>query len=63
MQEEIQSMLTKSAIEETTPKGDGFLSTVFLVPKKDGGQRPVINLKSLNRFAHTEHFKMEGTMS
>ena len=24
------------------------------------GQRPVINLKSLNRFVHTEHFKMEG---
>ena len=32
----------------------------LLVPKKDGGQRPVINLKSLNRFVHTEHFKMEG---
>ena len=37
-----------------------FLSTVFLVPKKDGVQRPVINLKSMNRFVHTEHFKMEG---
>jgi hypothetical protein len=33
---------------------------VFLVLKKDGGQRPVINLKGLNRFIHTEHFKMEG---
>ena len=60
LKEEIQSMITKSAIEETTPKGHGFLSTVFPVPKKDGGQRPVINLKSLNRFVHTEHFKMEG---
>jgi len=38
-------MRTKSTIEETTPKGHGFLSTVFLVPKKDGGQRAVINLK------------------
>ena len=60
LQEEIQSMITKNAIEETTPKGHGFLSTVFLVPKKDEGQRPVINLKSVNRFVHTEHFKMEG---
>ena len=60
LQEEIQSMITKNAIEETTHKGHGFLSTVFLVPKKDEGQRPVINLKSVNRFVHTEHFKMEG---
>lgn len=60
MQQEIQSMLQKHAIEETTPRGRGFLSTIFLVPKKDGGQRPVINLKSLNKFVYTEHFKMEG---
>ena len=60
MQQEIQSMLEKHAIEETTPRGHGFLSTIFLVPKKDGGQRPVINLKSLNKFIYTEHFKMEG---
>ena len=31
-----------------------------MVPKKDGGQRPVINLKHLNRFVKSEHFKMEG---
>ena len=28
--------------------------------KKDGGQRPVINLKGLNQFLKAEHFKMEG---
>ena len=33
---------------------------LFLVPKKDGGQRPDINLKSLNSFVDTPHFKMEG---
>lgn len=60
MQEEIEGMLEKQAIEETTARGRGFISTIFLVPKKDGGQRPVINLKALNGFVHTEHFKMEG---
>jgi len=33
---------------------------MFIIPKKDGGQRPVINLKHLNHFVKAEHFKMEG---
>ena len=33
---------------------------LFLIPKKDGGQRPVINLKVLNNFVSKKHFKMEG---
>ena len=60
MHQEIQSMLEKHAIEETTPREHGFLSTISQVPNKDGGQRPVINLKSLNKFVYTEHFKMES---
>ena len=39
---------------------EGFHPTVFLVLKKEGGQRPVINLKELNKFIRTQHFKMEG---
>ena len=42
------------------PVEAGFLSNIFLVPKKDGGQRQVINLKALNQLVNTEHFKMEG---
>ena len=37
-----------------------FYSSLFLVPKKDGGMRPVINLKCLNEFVAPQHFKMEG---
>ena len=59
---EIQEMLQKGAIHmvppsQTTP---GYLSSLFLVPKKGGGQRPVVNLKPLNQFLPYEHFQMEG---
>ena len=36
------------------------MSTIFLVPQKGGGQRPVVNLRALNQFLSYEHFKMEG---
>lgn len=29
--------------------GQGFYSTYFLIPKKDGGLRPILNLKGFNR--------------
>ena len=57
---EVKELLQKGAVSPVTPQGEGFYSSLFLVPKKDGGQRPVINLKALNKFVRTEHFKMEG---
>ena len=61
VQNEIAKLCSKGAVTELTaiPVG-GFLSTLFLVPKKDGGVRPVVNLKSLNTFVEVPHFKMEG---
>ena len=52
--------LAKGAVIETQPAQEGFVSQIFLVEKKEGGQRPVINLKALNTFFKHEHFKMEG---
>jgi hypothetical protein len=60
MQAEIQSMLDKLAISREEDNSESFYSQMFLVPKKDGRQRPVINLKRLNQSVKTEHFKMEG---
>ena len=60
MQAEIQSMIDKQAISRTEDSSESFYSQMFLVPKKDGRQRPVINLKRLNQSVKTEHFKMEG---
>ena len=40
-------MLEKQAIKLVQPSKDQFLSTLFLVTKKDAGYRPVINLKKV----------------
>ena len=42
------------------PNQREFVSQIFLVPKKDRGHRPVVNLKALNRFIVEEHFKVQG---
>lgn len=36
-----------------------YLSSIFLVPKPNGKKRFILNLKSLNKFIVTSHFKME----
>ena len=55
-------MIKKGVVVELpeSEQGKGFFSSVFLVPKKGGGLRPVINLKHLNEFILAPHFKMEG---
>ena len=58
--EEIKELLGNGAVSELAYTEGGFHSNLFLVPKKDGGQRPVINLKTLNSFVQPQHFKMEG---
>jgi len=42
---EIDKLLMKGAIKEVDSVEDQFISNLFLVPKKDGSLRPVINLK------------------
>ena len=36
-----------------------FISSYFLVPKPDGSFRFILNLKNLNTFIDTDHFKIE----
>ena len=51
---------TKQAIWSVpSNQGTGFVSTIFVIPKKGGGQRPVFNVKHLNQFVRYDHFKME----
>ena len=60
---EIDEMLIKNAIEEVDPLTPGFYSTFFLIAKKDGGQRPIINLKGLNKFIQVKTFRMQTPQS
>ncbi|KAI9565203.1 reverse transcriptase [Daphnia sinensis] len=57
---EVMDLLEKQAISEVVDRSPGFVSSLFVIPKKSGGFRPIINLKPLNKFVRYEHFKMEG---
>ena len=57
---EVDKLVQKEAIMAVDPVADQFISSIFAVPKKDGTQRPVVNLKPLNIFVQKCHFKMEG---
>ena len=57
--EEISDLLRKGAISVSKFEKDQFISNIFLVAKKNGKFRPVINLSKLNEFIEYHHFKQE----
>lgn len=59
--EEVAELCAKYAVEPVPPGqvGQGFYSTYFVVPKKDGGLRPILNLKAFNHYMQVQKFKME----
>ena len=57
-------MIQKGALEKVhNPNTPGFYSRIFVVPKKTGDFRPVIDLKLLNTFLKPKPFKMETPQS
>ena len=57
---EISDMLKKGEIRECQPYPNQFVSTLFSVGKKNRGNRPVINLKILNKLIPYQLLQMEG---
>ncbi len=60
LRQELSSLLQKGAIEEV-PQSDierGFFSRYFLVPKRDGGLRPILDLRRFNFSLYKGKFKM-----
>ena len=58
--QDIEQMLKKGAIKVAQQDRSLFLNSIFVVPKKDSGHHPMINLKSLNHYIPYSYFKMEG---
>ncbi|KAK5895026.1 hypothetical protein CesoFtcFv8_011655 [Champsocephalus esox] len=61
--QELSVLLAKGAIEPVDPlrQGGGFYSAYFLVSKKVGGFRPVLDLRGINRFLRVLPFHMLTT--
>ena len=57
---EIQILLAKKVIQISTFEPGQFISSIVLLPKKNGKFRMILNLKYLNKYAH---FKMDTLQS
>ena len=60
MDNKIVELVANGSIKKIDkPPKQGWISNVFLVPKKDQGFRMILNLKPLNKFIKYEKFKMD----
>ena len=50
IQMEIESLVNKGVIEETTHERGEFISNIFTRPKKSGGLRIILDLSELNQY-------------
>lgn len=59
IQNEIEKLLEMKVIEEVEHTPGEYISPIFIVPKKNGEYRMILNLKELNENIVYHHFKME----
>jgi hypothetical protein len=55
----ILDLVSKGAVHQVVEQKDQFLSTLFIVQQVNKN-RPVFKLKTLNKYVHTEKFKLES---
>ncbi len=60
LRQEIGCLLEKGAVERVPPNEleSGFYSRYFVVPKRDGGLRPILDLRPINRALGKRPFRM-----
>ena len=56
--QEVQNSYRKGEILESCPPNKNFVSQIFLIEKKGGGQCPAISLKPLNQYVLVEHLRL-----
>ena len=60
---EVAALCARGAVERTADHPRLCLSPVFLVPKRSGKHRMILNLKRINTYIAPVHFKMETLKS
>ena len=60
MSQEIGKLLKKKVIVKTVAEKEDFFSSVYLSVKKYRSYRMILNLKKLNKYINSKHFKMES---
>lgn len=63
IQDEIEKLLSKCVIERVTHTQGEYISNIFVIPKKDGSNRVIFNLRRLNLHIRYHHFKMDSLAS
>ena len=59
LDQKIAELLVKNAIVPMPEDEPGFFSRVFLVDKKDGGYRLILDVSTLNQYLSCGHFSMD----
>ena len=59
LQQLVSQLVTKRCVQEMSPSEKGYFSRVFVVPKKSGGWRLVIDLSELNKYLAQVTFSMD----
>ena len=59
LEEEVIKLIQKGAVERINPEVPGYHSRIFLVPKKNGKLRLIIDLSKLNSFLKIQSFSVE----
>jgi len=60
VRQEIQKLIRKGVIMKVKYSRSQIVSELFLLPKKDGTFRLILNLKSFNEFVIHHHFKTDS---